>query len=49
MHELPNVHTTPDSRALAHVLACYHKPNCARGVLELGITGIPLVLIWTLM
>ena len=40
MHErTPNIHAAPDSRALTNVLGCYHKPNCARGVLELVITG----------
>src|SRR5829696_975544 len=50
MHErAPDVHTTPDSRALAHILARYREPNCARGVLELVITAVPFVLIWILM
>jgi acyl-lipid omega-6 desaturase (Delta-12 desaturase) len=50
MHErTPNIHATPDSHALTHVLGCYRKPNCARGVLNLVITGVQLVLIWTLM
>jgi acyl-lipid omega-6 desaturase (Delta-12 desaturase) len=38
-----------DSRALAHILARYREPNCARGVLELVITAVPFVLIWILM
>jgi omega-6 fatty acid desaturase (delta-12 desaturase) len=50
MHErAPDVHTTPDPRALAHMLARYREPNCARGVLELVITAVPFVLIWILM
>jgi acyl-lipid omega-6 desaturase (Delta-12 desaturase) len=50
MHErAPDVHTTTDSRALAHILARYREPNCARGVLELVITAVPFVLIWILM
>jgi acyl-lipid omega-6 desaturase (Delta-12 desaturase) len=50
MHErAPDVHTTPDSRALAHTLARYREPSCARGVLELVITAVPFVLIWILM
>jgi hypothetical protein len=50
MHEgAPDVHTTPDFCALAHILARYREPNCARGVLELVITAVPFVLIWILM
>jgi len=45
----PNVHATPDSRALARILARYREPNCARGVLEIAITAVPFVLIWILM
>lgn len=50
MHDrLPNVRITPDSRALAQVLAPYRRPNGARGVLELVITAVPFGLIWILM
>jgi omega-6 fatty acid desaturase (delta-12 desaturase) len=35
--------------SLAHILARYREPNCARGVLELVITAVPFVLIWILM
>ena len=45
----PNVHATPDSRALAHILARYRHPNWARSGLELAITAVPFVLIWILM
>jgi acyl-lipid omega-6 desaturase (Delta-12 desaturase) len=31
------------------MLARYREPNCARSVLELVITAVPLVLIWILM
>jgi omega-6 fatty acid desaturase (delta-12 desaturase) len=47
--QAPNGHVTPSSRALARMLARYREPNCARGVLELVITAVPFVLIWTLM
>jgi acyl-lipid omega-6 desaturase (Delta-12 desaturase) len=46
---LPNVRITPDSRALAQMLAPYREPNGARGVLELVITAVPFGLIWILM
>jgi acyl-lipid omega-6 desaturase (Delta-12 desaturase) len=46
---LPNVRITPDSRALAQMLAPYRGPNGARGVLELVITAVPFGLIWILM
>jgi omega-6 fatty acid desaturase (delta-12 desaturase) len=46
---VPNVDTTLDSRALVPMLARYREPNCARSVLELVITAVPLVLIWILM
>jgi omega-6 fatty acid desaturase (delta-12 desaturase) len=50
MHDrLPNVRITPDSRALAQMLAPYRGPNGARGVLELVITAVPFGLIWILM
>jgi omega-6 fatty acid desaturase (delta-12 desaturase) len=47
--QAPNVHTPPDSRALAQMLARYRQPDGARAVLELVITLVPFVLIWILM
>jgi acyl-lipid omega-6 desaturase (Delta-12 desaturase) len=50
MHEREsNVVTAPDSRAWSRTLARYREPNCARGILEITITAIPLGLIWLLM
>jgi acyl-lipid omega-6 desaturase (Delta-12 desaturase) len=50
MHERePNIRGTPDSCAWVRVLARYREPSCARGVLELVITAVPFVLLWTLM
>ena len=45
----PNARTTPDSRALTHILARYREPSSARSVLELAITAVPFVLIWIVM
>jgi acyl-lipid omega-6 desaturase (Delta-12 desaturase) len=38
-----------DARAWAHVLACYRKPSDGRGIVEIGITVVPLVLLWVLV
>src|SRR3990172_13013757 len=38
-----------DSRALAQSLAGYREPSCARSILEIVITVLPLVLLWLLM
>jgi len=43
------VHSPPETRALAHLLARYREPNSARGVFELLITAVPFVVIWALM
>jgi omega-6 fatty acid desaturase (delta-12 desaturase) len=40
---------TGDSRALAQSLARYREPSCARSILEIAITALPLVLLWFLM
>jgi len=48
IRELPTGHV-PEPRALAQMLARYHEPSAARGVLELAITVIPLALILFLM
>jgi acyl-lipid omega-6 desaturase (Delta-12 desaturase) len=41
--------SSPEARALAHLLARYREPNSARGVFELVITAVPLLVIWTLI
>jgi omega-6 fatty acid desaturase (delta-12 desaturase) len=40
---------TGDPRALAQSLARYGEPSCARSILEIAITALPLVLLWFLM
>lgn len=40
---------TPEIRATARMLARYREPDSARGVLELAITAVPLVIIWVLI
>ena len=49
MYASPNARTTPNSRALTHILARYREPSSARSVLELAITAVPFVLIWIVM
>lgn len=50
MHQqVPNAHTAPNSRELAHLLARYRTPNAGRSVLELVNTAVPFVLVWALM
>src|SRR3990170_2290645 len=44
-----NLPVTGDSRALAQSLAGYREPSCARSILEIVITVLPLVLLWLLM
>jgi len=44
--QAPNAHTAPESRELAHLLACYRTPNASRSVIELLVTAVPFVLIW---
>jgi omega-6 fatty acid desaturase (delta-12 desaturase) len=43
------VQSPPKSRALAQLLAGYRKPDSARGVFELMITAVPLLIIWALI
>ena len=38
-----------DYRTLAHALGRYREPSSARSVLEVAITAVPFVLVWTLM
>jgi acyl-lipid omega-6 desaturase (Delta-12 desaturase) len=50
MHEPePNIPGTPDPRAWTPTLAHYREPSCARSTVELAITAIPFVIIWSLM
>ena len=39
----------PNARDLTRVLVSYREPNLARSIIELAITGGPLVLLWFLM
>ena len=39
----------PHARDLTRVLVSYREPNLARSIIELAITGGPLVLLWFLM
>ena len=41
--------SSPDARALTHLLARYSEPNNARGVFELVITVVPFIVIWALI
>jgi acyl-lipid omega-6 desaturase (Delta-12 desaturase) len=43
------VHSPPEIRALAHLLAGYRDPNSTRGLFELAITAVPFLVIWALM
>ena len=43
------VQSLPESRALAQLLAGYREPDSARGVFELMITAVPLLIIWALI
>jgi acyl-lipid omega-6 desaturase (Delta-12 desaturase) len=43
------VQSPPETRALAQLLARYREPNNARGVFELVITAVPLLVIWALI
>jgi omega-6 fatty acid desaturase (delta-12 desaturase) len=45
----PNLSAATDPSAWARVLAPYREPSCARGVIEIAITAVPLVLLWALM
>ena len=45
----PNLQVTPDSRSLTQILARYREPSCARSIIEIVITVLPLVLLWLLM
>ncbi len=43
------VHSPPEARALAQLLARYREPNNARGIFELLVTAVPFVTIWALL
>jgi omega-6 fatty acid desaturase (delta-12 desaturase) len=38
-----------EARAWTRVLACYRQPSDGRGIVEIGITLVPLVLLWLLI
>jgi omega-6 fatty acid desaturase (delta-12 desaturase) len=46
---LDMVRSLPETRALAQLLARYREPNSARGVFELAITAVPLLVLWALI
>ena len=46
---LDMVRSPPETRALAQLLARYREPNSARGVFELVITAVPLLVLWALI
>ena len=41
--------SSPETRALAHLLVRYREPNSARGLFELVVTAIPFLVIWALI
>ena len=43
------VQSPPETRSLAQLLARYREPNSARGVFELVITAVPLLVLWALI
>ena len=43
------VQSSPDTRALTHMLARYRQPSSARGLFELVITGVPFLVFWALI
>jgi omega-6 fatty acid desaturase (delta-12 desaturase) len=43
------VQDPPETRALARLLAGYREPDSARGIFELAITAVPLLVIWALI
>jgi acyl-lipid omega-6 desaturase (Delta-12 desaturase) len=44
----PPTETVADARAWTRVLASYRGPSDGRSIVEIGITAIPLVLLWLL-
>ena len=43
------VQSPPETRALAQLLAGYRQPDDARGIFELVITAVPLLVVWALI
>ena len=43
------VQSSPETRALTHMLARYRQPSSARGLFELVITGVPFLVFWALI
>ena len=43
------IQSPPDARALAHLLTPYREANTARGVFELVVTVVPLLVIWAVI
>jgi omega-6 fatty acid desaturase (delta-12 desaturase) len=41
--------SSPETRALTHLLARYREPNSGRGLFELVITAVPFLVIWALI
>jgi omega-6 fatty acid desaturase (delta-12 desaturase) len=44
-----NLPVTSDPDTFAQNLASYREPSCARSIVEIAITSLPLVLLWLLM
>jgi hypothetical protein len=44
MYQEPIVHAERDRRAWIRILAPYREPRCARSILEIMTTALPLVL-----
>jgi omega-6 fatty acid desaturase (delta-12 desaturase) len=44
-----NADAMPDARKWARILARYREPSYTRGLFELAITALPLILLWALM
>jgi acyl-lipid omega-6 desaturase (Delta-12 desaturase) len=49
MYQEPIIHAERDRRAWIRILAPYREPRCARSILEVMTTALPLVLLWILM
>jgi acyl-lipid omega-6 desaturase (Delta-12 desaturase) len=49
MYQEPIVDAERDRRAWIRILAPYREPRCARSILEIMTTALPLVLLWILM
>jgi hypothetical protein len=49
MYHGPIVHTERDRRAWIGILPSYREPRCARSILEIMTTALPLVMLSILM